>query len=385
MNKIATTLTALAAALLFGCTVNPCESALFNGLSLEQQTNCTECNNYQSCDAGETGEDEEPDPDYVTCPVDDMRYCWRGELLPSTVATLNVPGGVTTLPSIGCGALTSPFLGSFACSRDWSGNPAVPLASECVVCEFQDGEFSVPFESPPFDMWPVCDAGNPYSPAGMGAWDDEGNHYPSCTPGGTTPFAAHDWTCPEGIVQIFDSSDAWTHSPAHNWTCRCDGNDNDCQPGAVCEAAWMPDALGSGKYTLCTWDDGSGTANGPAPEGPAVYGLAQWGDGIDVSRSSTGNVVTIDITSSMLWAAVQGGLFNDDQRFDVGLDTITITHCGAASLCGYLGLVDGVEFDLETAIGFVDALLDGSPATLPVTFPGSGPNPTTLVIVAQVD
>jgi hypothetical protein len=244
----------------------------------------------------------------------------------------------------------------FPCDRTWhaitsnhaGGQPPPPdqlpengdsAGTMCVLCQTDNGDkpWDPGHKVPAADNagWRLCGpdwlpkphpALNDEMPAGSADWIDDLACDEYTDPG---------FVCPLGFVAL-DQPD-YEHNGKilfSTFTCTCHGSDETCQPDAVCEAGWTID--GEDLYpSLCTWDDGSG-GNGIAPEGPKVYGLARWEDGIVRKADS------ITITGEMLLTLVPEfgsvALLNDDQRVDA---LGTITHCGRASLCAYLGLSVG--------------------------------------------
>lgn len=205
----------------------------------------------------------------------------------------------------------------------------------------------------------------------------------SCTAGEPFPSTDLDWLSPsnscEHPVQIL--GDGYEHDPQDNMTCRClTGDDWQCPAGTVCEADWQV-VEGQGVFphpTLCTWDDGSGTKNGPAPEGPIVYGLDVWEDGIAVETRR--DVVAVRVTPAFLGSLIPAA-WNDDQRFNT--DTAELTYCGPNALCDWLGLVEGdrlrtsrLDVGLDLLSGHEVSLtvehLDGATTTFAVSIDFDG-------------
>jgi hypothetical protein len=228
---------------------------------------------------------------------------------------------------------------------DWMDN-------NCVACATAGGVYSYPNS---LESWPACQSEG--SPMLVGAWELP-NDQPTCTPNEVDP---PDWHCAEGHVQIWEADDPWTHFPSNNWTCECpDGIDSQCQPGAVCEAGWTKGgSMMLSHPTICTWDLGDGDANGVAPEGPVVYGLNAWDEGI-VLTTRRGDI-GVRITPSFL-LSLNPAAWNDDQRFDV--TTGELTYCGENALCDWLGLTDGDRLRFPTTSGL--ELLTGGELALTV-------------------
>jgi hypothetical protein len=181
-------------------------------------------------------------------------------------------------------------------------------------------------------------------PAGASGWIDNLRCAEYTDPG---------FACPLGFVAVDQPDDHSGRIFYSSFTCSCHGSDDACQPGAVCEAGWTID--GEDLYpSLCTWDDGSGTMNGAASDGPVVYGLAQWSDGIVVNRSN------VTLSPSLVLALVPG-VFNDDMLFAPNGEVL---HCGQESLCTAAGLQVG---DVIT-VGSSDiaALLLGRSISIPL-------------------
>jgi predicted small lipoprotein YifL len=256
---------------------------------------------------------------------------------------------------------------------------------ECVSTgpEFKHVKSWFDVEEPRVDLW--CSPKPVGQNSGSGVWRlcrDINDGVSDFRPGSSEYYPATDatvqgaeWTntascieytdtmageCVMGMVSIGDETEMYggaadsidaPYAPGE-WTCACE-SDVDCQDGAVCEAGWTI-VDGFPRATLCIWDDGSGTSNGAAPDGPEVYGLTEWSDGIIAARDN------VRITGAMLLALVPG-VFNDDQRFD---EFGTLTHCGPKALCAQLGLAAGDTVLAEQE--HLDDLMDGIPAAIPV-------------------
>lgn len=328
---------------LFNNPIDPCAE----GSPLQQDpkvaADCQQCSMSPCPDEGETGED--PPGDQVTVAASDHRYAFDGVNLPSTNAEIAVPGGVVEISRVDdCHA--SDYR-DYECNLNWNGTPAIDWAdNRCVACSGEGGIDYNPGNDP-IEGWPTCQSN--VNASLSGAWvmtSQNGIPYPTCTP---NAFDTPDWTCAKGHVQIWEASDPATHGPAENWTCRCpDGIDSQCQPGAACEAAWRQPYNGILKRpTLCTWDDGEGDMNGAAPEGPIVYGLDAWEDGIELT--TVRGVVGVRVTPSFLLSLTGPAPWNDDQRFDV--TTGELTYCGEDALCDWLGLTAGDRLQIPTTSG----------------------------------
>jgi hypothetical protein len=331
--------------------IDPCAE----GSPLQQDpkvaADCQQCNMSPCPDDGETGED--PPSEQVTVAAADHRYAFDGVTVQSVKDQLAVPGGLVEIDRIHpeCGAdwvdsIYSSSYRHYDCGLNWGGHPAFDwMDNNCVACGSAGGIDRTPQDNT--GAWPTCPSNT--SPALMGAWEHEND--PTCTPGEVDPST---YACAEGHVQIWDAADPWSHAPANNWTCRCpDGVDSQCQPGAVCEAGWrkpypapilMPGLL---VPTICTWDLGDGDANGVAPEGPVVYGLDAWEDGIVLTTRLRGTIGVRVTPSFML--VLDPAAWNDDQRFDV--TTGELTYCGEDALCDWLGLTDGDRLRIPRSDG----------------------------------
>ncbi len=267
----------------------------------------------------------------------------------------------------------------FPCDRTWhaitanhAGGEAPPpeqlpangdsAGTMCVLCQ-AEGEAAPKSAAPDNNGWRLCPGDN-FLPQPHPAADD---NLPNGTLGWLDNLTCSEYTdpgyaCPLGFVAL-DQFD-YEHTGLvmfSTFTCACHGSDDTCQPGAVCEAGWTID--GEDLYpSLCTWDDGSG-GNGFAPQGPVVYGLAQWSDGLTVDGDE------IMLSPSMLLALLPHdgqpfALLNDDQRIDT---RGTITHCGAGSLCEHLGLHVGERLVMDRFD--VDELLGGGATYIEVVRP----------------
>lgn len=362
------------AILTSGCGTNPCDvSALFTNMTADQQASCLQCGNANGCDGETGGEVPEPTEDISCEPVaPDSQHFHSGRYCHTEWVTTGPDAGWTQLLSSDC-ALQHP---TFPCDGNWSGL----FSDECLLCEPQSSYPPSPSQvDTSLAGWQMCQQyGMPqgaiqpaeylyssdyYSPD----WIDDLTCISPNTPAGTCALGFVAIDEPEGIAPykrpILRSE----------WTCKC-VDDSHCQPGAVCEAGWINTGGGWFQPSLCTWDDGSRTSNGAAPEGPEVYGLAQWGDGLDIS--SSGNVVTV--TTPFVTAAVAGGLWNDDQRFT---EFGEITHCGHDALCALFGLVENDVVDFDPA-DFVD-LSDGDPVPVSILDATGAPKSSWTLVLAD--
>jgi hypothetical protein len=329
----------------------PCTSALYNGLTPEQQQSCDECSNYLGCDADETGGEADADDVGLVTVFGPGDHKWRViGFVGDVTADLGAEAGAFDVQAAAdCEAITGPV----PCGRHWATPDSGSLM--CVSCDLLETDL-VRAPEPP-DGWGICAPGDVGSFWHAATWSDETLPVDGWAAAlGCYPSSGEKFVCPEGQIAMVDGSDT-LYPNTFNWTCRCgEGSDASCQPGAVCEAGWQMDG-GFPRPTLCTWDDGSGTANGFAPEGPEVYGLEQWSDGIRID----GQRVTM--TTDML-IALPTGAINDDQRFGFAGE---FTHCGPDSLCAHLGLSVGdmVMADQDT----IDALAGGRAVDVPVQSP----------------
>ena len=135
-------------------------------------------------------------------------------------------------------------------------------------------------------------------------------------------------TCDIGLVAIGGEDP----SRPEQWTCECE-SDDDCQVGSVCEAGVYLDGIHP-TPSLCTWSDAF-------EQGPPIYGLEQWSDGVRVDARRIRMSVPTYIR-----AFEQVGLWNDAQEFEP-LDESglawTVTRCDPESLCHHVGLAEGDE------------------------------------------
>jgi hypothetical protein len=340
---------------------------------------CQACKMSPCPEEGETGED--PPGDQVTAAASDHRYVFDGTTFDSVKANIAVPGGLVEIDRHQeCGADFFEGIYDFnythyECGLNWGGWPAHDwMDNNCVTCDSAGGIDFIPFDGT--GAWPACPSNA--SPALMGAWVYEGQ--PTCTPNAVDP-TLWDHVCPEGHVQIWEPDDPWTHFPSNNWTCRCpSGNDSECQPGAHCEAGWRPNPMfmmpGHLSPTICTWDDGEGDENGAAPEGPIVYELVRWEEGIDVTTRRDGSI-GVRVTPSFLLVLMGAAPWNDDQRFDIA--TGELTYCGEDALCDWLGLAAGDRLRFPTTSGL--ELLTGRELQLVVAHA----NRSTTTFVVSID
>jgi hypothetical protein len=348
-SAILTAILPLTGCFLFNNPVDPCAE----GSPLQQDpkvaADCQECG-QSPCPPGETGGDEPTD--WVTCPANDKRYCYNGTNINSANTALAVPGGLVEIPASECTSSQLDELGTldYWCAIGWDGKPVADwIETDCIACEKQGGINHVPIDPPGGE--PACRKSDSEPASGVGPWGvvfDNEPAIPMCSPSMAPPFDHYDWSCPKGLAQVWEADDPWTHAPSNNWTCRCE-SDADCQPGAVCNAWWVKDIdsiFGHGHFTMCVWPDG-GDANGAAPEGPSVYGLSAWEDGITVTSTRQPHVLSVRITPSFL-LALSPGLWNDDQRVDEA--TGEITHCGDESLCDHMGLAAGDVMDADPLV-----------------------------------
>jgi hypothetical protein len=335
----------LGACTLFGGDEKPwCDphSPLYPNLTAEQLADCNAENE------GETGE-ETPPSGQICHPVWDFNESPATNGDPQLCVPGSEPwGNDSPWQSVALDAChqRSP---DFPCRRSW----VTPWASDdvCYACNLPLYDSYIALE--PFEglEWWMCESAAPYHRYHP-AWSSKaGDPHPS---GPNWPLALD---CDTNEVQagicepvLLDPHAAYNTNETTlaygEWTCKC-ASDDDCQAGAVCEAGYTI-VGGVPKATLCTWDDGSGTSNGAAPEGPVVYGLTRWEDGLTIVRNN------VKVTPSMVVAALSGGLWNDDQLFT---SDGMIEHCGPTALCSRFGLQpdDVVSVDVDAALDFVDS------------------------------
>lgn len=213
-----------------------------------------------------------------------------------------------------CGELSQPY----DCTHEGS-------QYTCHMCEVLVwGAWTPTHQAPSNDGWHIC-------------WVEDFQQYMLAMNLHVDGYV-HDWVpqldcghytdagaCPLGFIE----------NTPDGVTCRCNGSDDACQPGTVCEAGWVLGGLEGNSMipipTECTWD------GAPITVGPPVYGLAQWGDGIEVDGDDI--VLQPSMLRTLLPAAGEPvALLNDDQRVDA---RGVITHCGAGSLCEHVGLQVG--------------------------------------------
>ena len=347
MKHITFTITVLLAAT--GCDpLTPADAcapgALFDSLTSDQKASCGECGDADGCD-GDSGSGEGDETLSCIGDADDgtAELCVVGGPLEG-----NWISEWSTKKISDCHTPTSPI----QCIRSWS-DPNGEADEECVMCEALVFA-NTPTVSHPTHTgdWPMCMTENgllsvyhEYRPAydwggndltePTSNWFDftacslDGDFYAGlCEPVLMTT------TSVSGVVDSFIGG---------QWTCRCQ-DDDDCQFGAVCEAGWIIEG-GIPQPTLCTWDDGS--PNGVAPEGPVVYGLDVWSDGILVD----GDRVTM---TPRFYRTLVPGALNDDQKFGLLGD---LTYVGPDSLAAHLGLQVGDMLDAGQRD--LDALADG--------------------------
>jgi hypothetical protein len=369
--------TILAAALNTGCfifngNIDPCAE----GSPLQQDpkvaADCQQCSMSPCPDeGGETGEDS-PGVQ-LSVAASDHRYAFDGVLSQNVKAVMDTAGGLLEIER-GYDGCNANDVRDYSCNLGWDGHQAIVAMigtqNDCLACEGEGGIDYIPFNTT--SAWPACPSG--HGAALMGAWVHDGQ--PTCTPNAPSPVTS----CPKGHIQVWEQADPWTHFPSNNWTCKCpDGDDDQCQAGAVCEAGWTGGGGGlfgpQPKPTICTWDLGEGDANGVAPEGPSVYGLSAWEEGIVVTDRPRGEV-GVRITPSFLLSLVPAA-WNDDQRFDVA--TGELTYCGPDALCDWLGLADGDRLRMPRTDGL--ELLTGHELALVVEHADS----TTTTFAVSID
>lgn len=347
--------------LSFTACSDPCTWTWWGEKAVE--TYNEKCKDEDGETGGETGGEEINDDTDLLCPTGwnyneelydpidfDAQYCMIGGPGDEPGEATD-PNGWTYKKAGECHTLAGPV----PCNRSWSS----PWTSndECVICEVPLGPEYV--EQPDWgSSWPICwhtVLPNTYWKYGI----------PDVVTDAAVTQASATWFVDEMECAISSSllepcevvgmTPSAKYDPDEidfrngEWTCACE-DDSDCQAGAVCEAGWTY-SLNGYHPTLCTWDDPQGTSNGVAPEGPVVYGAADWSSVVvDGTR--------ITVTSEFVAAAIIGaGLWNDDQRVDVELGadgetfTATITRCGPDSLCAHLGLRDGLVLAADFDIG----------------------------------
>jgi len=365
--------------------INPCEtSLLYSNLTAEEKEACDECNDLNGCEGAETGEDESL---RLTCSTDldyhaTARYCAVGEW-----SGLSLGEDLNQVVQIDASECRTLSTNTFPCYRSWyDTEPQDVGPSECVLCDALDAGITLSGGGGGWDeLGPYAPRDVEFGLCGI-QWSAPnytglltfGSGWVPSSPylgleGAQTEAAEQDWSQPLGcpydllgdpnetgepfscdVVHVYDPSVEWSNEVATNWTCACPtGADSECQPGAVCQAGWVLDGPFP-KPTLCTWDDGSGTPNGIAPEGPVVYGLGEWSDGIIVD----GDRVTL--TPSM-FMALPTGVINDDHRFGLAGE---FTRCGPDSLCAHLGMAEGDLVVVDEAT--VTALAEGRTVNVPV-------------------
>lgn len=368
-NHTLTLLIALAGALLPGCSLlgsfDACDqtSPLWNGLTAEQQTACTQCGAVD-CSAGDTGETYDDD---VVCHAYGMTFCAYEDVNNGAVLA-EYPDAVTTSLDQ-CRTLAGTGTGGNTVRRvsDW-GTPA-SSGEPVVYCDLDVPDSVLPYGPVSDDQtaWRLCKRGPTSDVYGV-----TGLYYPrvSSPYGGyfgnwlthatcSEPTDTQVGSCAQGIIAI--GKPGRPGRPAE-WTCAC-STDSDCQQGAVCEAGYhLPAGSVWPQPTICTWSEAKS-----ANAGPTAYGLTAWADGIAVSGT------TITVTAAALMVGMRGGIFNDDQRIE--LDG-TISHCGVRSLCAYLGLDTGDQLIVKDE----EALLTSGRASFSVVHPDGGTEHWTLVI-----
>lgn len=318
------------------------------------------------CEAGETGEVEPPDQLPCEFEWDDGEGSIDQNPLWCRDSTWMWPS-----PKMGdhnwhsrdlseCGSLAGPF----PCNRSWT-DPWYGQ-DECYLCEAMLSE--VPgLQHPPYTgtTWPMCeiisalDTYHRYIPATRTLDDLLDSPVPNWQ--AHISCGSNHLMVPAGTCEPVMLSPSPKYAPdsaemgVAEWTCRCD-SDADCQTGAVCEAGFVvADGELVPRPTLCTWDDGSGTPNGAAPDGPTVYGLESWGDGVTIDG------YRVTFTADMA-RALRQGLLNDDLR--LGSDG-ELARVGPTSLAAHLGIVEGDR--VEVSQRTLDAFLLGETVDVPVT------------------
>ncbi len=357
MKKITFTITVLLSAT--GCDLwtpaDSCEpGALYDSLTDEEKESCAECNDAYGCDDDSGSGD------------DDGTISCIGDADDGT-AELCVVGGPlegdwtsewTTKQIADCHTPTSPI----QCIRSWS-DPNGEADEECVMCEALVFGITPPTVTHPTHTgdWPMCmtadnllDVYHRYRPAydwgGVSLTEPTANwfDFTACS----LDSDVYAGTCEPVLMATKNVSETADSFIGGQWTCRCQ-DDDDCQLGAVCNAGWVIDG-GIPQPTLCNWAI-DGDSNGVAPEGPVVYGLNVWSDGI----LADGDRVTM---TPQFYRALVPGVLNDDQKFGLLGD---LTYVGPDSLAAHLGLEVGDMFDADQRI--LDALEGGDVVELTVT------------------
>lgn len=378
-------------------------------LSVEQQNACDQCGQVDCSDVSETGADEANEITDLTCSSDldfdyTAKYCAVGRWTAQDMGE-----GVGQVENIDASECRTLSVNTYPCYRSW-WDPNTPKAhspSQCVLCDaLEAGIYPVgpggpgwgelgPY--PPREVtFGVCSEEQYGAPGYTGTYTFGSGWLPSDLDASLEEIQAEaasvDWSEPLGcpmefgtptptpfacdVVQVLDEGIPWSHEVATNWTCRCE-SDADCQPGAVCEAGWIIEG-GLPKPTLCTWDDGMGTSNGVAPEGPVVYGASSWADIVRVD----GHDVTLYVDDSLdlrtgLRAFIERAL-NDDQRFGLAGE---VTYCGVHALCSHLGLQVGDV--VEITQDQYDALVAGRRIDIDVVDAARRRTPWSVALAAR--
>jgi len=347
---------------LTGCSffqgVDPCSQGSIQQNDPEIAADCEACGHYP-CETMETGGDPEDD---------DLRCRVTGDLVdqfPFCVETDTIWGSLPEAYMVFTGADCVSTAQHVPHVEDWGDTPVNHSGQWNVWCPRTGSPFTYGASDAP---WKICKetVGGAHYPAVESA--TPGSSWTSTAScgigplGGTGSLAG---TCALSLVAIGGHAVSWMdpHDP-QDWTCSCT-QDSDCQNGAVCQAGAYFDGDGMlPKYSLCVWDDGT-SGNGVAPQGPVVYGLERWEDGIIVDSRTN----ALEVTAPFVRAAIlDAGLWDDDQRFS---EAGVVQYCGDDSLCDYLGLGVGdvVSVDPGDAIDFINEMAD--PLTLYV-YPVAG-------------
>lgn len=345
--KRTTLLTIALLSLMTGCGLvlpDPCAdgSPLFAKLTTAQQDACSECGAVE-CSSGGTGGDDNDAPDVYKHWEDDQFGVWANSVDAADYSSWTAYECVHA-------SYMHPHVDSLLNSVEWEQDQTGDLFSQagqrldlfCDTSPHPDDNRGHSLSS----QWRMCAYGDEgpnryYKPARhprtvADVLDLEWSIWP--------PAENHKWTehgyCESGgvksgvcaLVAVGGDYATGALDPEAGvlWTCGCEVDD-DCQDGAVCEAGWTWEGP-----TLCTWDDGSGTPNGAAPDGPEIYGLTRWAEGISVNGDTI--TLTPKMTLTLVQMLASGAILNDDIAFD--LDGTLVT-CGPTSLCAHVGLSVG--------------------------------------------
>jgi len=311
---------------------------------------CLECPDQlgQPCPpgGGDTG-GEEPGP-VLSCQPSDHSVCFVGDVV---LSPLDIPGGLELVDSATCPNLSR----SFPCNERWDdGVGAVDYwCSYCDITDLKEDDPGLVGVAHDFDgVWPMCAPGDGTARLatkalnGIGPWYDRMNCGETGVGFGCDP---HHYRY-DGVPS--------SYAPTSSVTCACpEHTDEECQPGAVCEALFLPvDHHGRHFWTqptMCTWDGPHGTSSPHLPPVPGEFWAPElvWMSGESVSILPE---VFLWLTHAETFDRFDAAPVFDSTGEYVGLE---LTRADLDSLPTYLGLEVGDLLVVDQATS--DALARG--------------------------